>query len=559
MRAREPGHHEGASHLSRVLAEWARRTPHAPALLMPGEPTVSYRELNALVRAGTARLATWGVGRDDRVVVPATNDLDGAVTLLSVLCAAVCCPVDPRLAQDELEAVFDVLEPAALVLRPGGPSGPRRAAGTSDVTVLSHDGRLTGGAPGQRLPDDREVPRPAAGESILLLTPGATPAGRIVPITMSCLLDAARATVHAHRLTPADRRLNLDPLFRVEGLVRGLVTSLMAGASMICVPDTEPGHALALLDELAPTWFAGCPMTFRTLLDRAAGRPIDAPRLRFVRSGAAPMPDALRLEVEEAFGVPLAEAYGMSEAPQIACEPLPGGRSALGMRPTGTELGVLGPDGRIRTGPGARGELVVRGPGVIDRYLWPADANSAFVHGWLRTGDLGAIGTDGSMTVTGRAADLIHPDGGHVSPTEVEDVLLRHPGVGLAVVFGVADGGTERVAAAVVPRPGHRIDEPALRAFAARRLAPFAVPERVLVRNGLPPGAAGQPVRAELPSLLGVAFDNLPPGRPRLSAVRPPAVPPAPAPTTTPRRTVVPGPWPHGTTGARPRTRRKNA
>ena len=152
-----------------------------------------------------------------------------------------------------------------------------------------------------------------------------------------------------------------------------------------------------------------------------------------------------------------------------------------GMLPTGSRVGVLDARGRIRTGPGASGEIVVSGANVATRYLWPKDADAAFVDGWLRTGDAGELAADGSLVITGRLKELINRGGEKVTPSEVEEVLLRHPAVGRAVVFGVADGATERVAAAVVPHPGQTVDERELRSFTVRYLAPFKAPERVVV------------------------------------------------------------------------------
>ncbi len=522
----EPGAARDGGHLRELLAERARRTPDAPAVLASGAPPLGYAALDDLVRAGAARLADWGVAREDRVVVPVGNDVDGVVTVLAVMCAAVCCPVVPWLAQEDFEAVFDVLEPTVVVLADGPSAGPlRRAAGTSDLAVLGHDGRLgppAGAGPVRRvLPAGRELPRTVAGESVLLLTAGTEPCARIVPLTMAGMLAAATASARAHRLTGADRLLALDPLFRAEGLVDGVLGTLVSGSSLVCVPRPDPARVPGLLTAAGATWFSANPTAYRALLDHAPPTRPAGSRLRFARSVGAPMAAPLRREAEERFGAPVVECYGLPEAPHLACSPLPPGPAAAGLVPSGARIGVLDPDGRVRTGPGAAGGLVVAGPGVAPCYLWPREANASFTGGWLRTGDLGRIAADGSVLVTGPADDVIDRGGSPVVPFVVEEVLLGHPAVGTAVVFGVPDGRTEQVAAVVVPRAGRTVDEHSLRAYAAGRLAPFQVPERVVVRDRVPLGRAGLPVRRELPGLLGVPFPAA--GRPALVAVPPPS------------------------------------
>jgi acyl-CoA synthetase (AMP-forming)/AMP-acid ligase II len=154
MRSYEPVH--GVTHLAGVLEERARRTPGAIALLAPEGPPLTYAELAARVREGADRLAALGVRRDDRVAVPAVNSPDCAVALLAVMNVAVCCPLETGLAQDEYEAYFDVLEPSALLLTADAPERLWRAAATTELAVVAHDGRLGPDTPRRPpLPGDR--------------------------------------------------------------------------------------------------------------------------------------------------------------------------------------------------------------------------------------------------------------------------------------------------------------------------------------------------------------------------------------------------------------------
>ncbi len=490
-----------------LLAERAAHAPGAPALLTPEGRTLSYGRLDALVRATVDRLAELGVERQDRVVVCAPNDLDGVVLQLAVIGTAVCCPVNPLLAEEEFGQALELLEPSAVLSFGAGSGKLLRAAGRHRTAVVEATaGRFAEpaelAAHGAGLAPGRVLPEPVCGESLLLRTSGTTSAGKLVPLTAGHLLAGATASVRAFGLAPADRCLNVMPMFHIQGLVGSVVASLVAGSSAVLLPAFDAKQALRALEETGASWFSASPTIHRLLLDRLREEPVGLGSLRFTRSGAASLPATLREELELAYGVPVLETYGMSEAHQIASTLLPdGGPRPVGMVPTGSRVGVLGPAGAVRTEPGGTGELVVSGANVIERYVRPEDGAGAFLDGWLRTGDLGRIAEDGSVLVTGRIKEMINRGGEKVSPYEVEEALLRHPAVAQAVAFAVADEVfTEQLAAAVVL---HRMDgEPSpdereLRAHAATLLAPFKVPSRILLREELPVNAVGKLVRAD--------------------------------------------------------------
>lgn len=489
-----------------VIARHAERDPDAIALLEPGREPVTYAQLHARVESGIQDLRAAGIERRDRVAVAASNDIPSAVLLISTICAAVCCPLNPALAQAEFEALFDVLEPAAVVMADDAAAAKLlRAVESRSVPVLGRPGG-DGAAPTGVLAADRKALALAAEESLLLRTSGTTSAGKLVPLSAATMLATAYATIRAYELTGADRRLNFNPLFHMQGLIGSLITVLVSGSSIVCAHGFEPGNALGMIEEFEPTWFSASPMMHRMVLDHAQGVRPRAPRLRFVRVGAAALPAVLREELEALYQVPVVESYGMTEAGQICSTPVTFDDPVRGLKPQGSQVGILGEDGTIGSEPGVHGEIVVRGANVIERYLWPPEADSAFVGEWLRTGDLGRLEHDGSLTITGRIKEVINRHGEKISPYEVEDVLLRHPSVAQAVVFGFAeDELTDRVGAAVVPRPGCTIDEQELCAFAVDRLAPFKVPERVIVCEELPISASGKLVRADFAALIAAA------------------------------------------------------
>jgi acyl carrier protein len=199
----------------------------------------------------------------------------------------------------------------------------------------------------------------------------------------------------------------------------------------------------------------------------------------------------------------------MTEAAHQMCSnPLPPLTRKPGSvgRPAGPEVAIMGGDHRL-LGPGEDGEVVIRGANVMAGYRDNPEADAvAFVDGWFRTGDQGRFDADGYLTLTGRLKEIINRGGEKVAPREIDEALLEHPGVAQAVAFAVPDRRLgEQVAAAVVARPGHDLQERALRGFLAERLAPYKVPRRILVVAELPKGPTGKLQRIGLAERLGIA------------------------------------------------------
>jgi acyl-CoA synthetase (AMP-forming)/AMP-acid ligase II len=255
------------------------------------------------------------------------------------------------------------------------------------------------------------------------------------------------------------------------------------------------------------TWYTAVPTIHQRLLTRALELP--APpghRLRFVRSCSAPLPTTLWARYEKTIGVPLVEAYGMTEAAhQMASNPLPPGERRPGTvgRATGNEIAVL--DGNWQPVPAStEGEVSVRGPSVVDQYLDnPAATSASFRDGWFRTGDVGKLSADGYLTLVGRLKELINRAGEKISPYEVEDVLLAHPAVAEAAAYPVPDEEYgEQVGVVVVLRGDSDTTPKELAAYCADHLAAFKRPVRMTILPEIPKGPTGKIQRRTLGSLV---------------------------------------------------------
>jgi len=215
------------------------------------------------------------------------------------------------------------------------------------------------------------------------------------------------------------------------------------------------------------------------------------------------------LELEKTFGVPVVEAYAMTEAShQMTCNQLPPGKRKPGTVgcAAGPEVAIMDESGPNLLPRGQTGEVVIRGDNVTKGYENNPQANSeCFVDGWFRTGDQGVMDKYGYLTITGRLKEIINRGGEKISPREVDDVLMDHDGIQQVVTFAMPHKSLgEEVAAAVVLRDGATADEQDIRSFAAERLASFKVPRKVLILDEIPKGATGKLQRIGLAEKLGI-------------------------------------------------------
>jgi len=273
---------------------------------------------------------------------------------------------------------------------------------------------------------------------------------------------------------------------------------------VVCAPDFQIPQFFAWLEEFFPTWYTAVPTMHRAVLSSARAHDPDLPRtrsLRFIRSSSAPLPPNVMRELEQAFEVPVLEAYGMTEASQICSNPLPPRErkeGSVGLA-AGPEISIMDGHGDFLT-PGEVGEIVIRGANVMSGYAANPGANEGcFSHGWLRTGDQGYLDNDGYLFIVGRLREIINRGGEKISPFEVDQVLLDHPAIAEAITFAVAHATLgEDIAAAVVLKTELHATEQELQAFVAARLAECKVPRRVIIVDHIPRGATGKTQRVGL-------------------------------------------------------------
>jgi acyl-CoA synthetase (AMP-forming)/AMP-acid ligase II len=497
---------------------WAAIAAHpegAPALLAPGRLPLGFGGLRALVQETIAALGGFGVSRGRRVAIVLPNGPEMAAAFIAIGAGAATAPLNPAYREDEFDFYLGDLQPAALVVAAGLDSPARAVARRRGIPVIELLPQADGpaGSFALRAGGSAAAPAGMAGTedvALLLHTSGTTSRPKLVPLTQANVTASARHIGATLALTPADRCLNIMPLFHIHGLIGAVLASLAAGGSVVCTPGFNALKFFAWLDETAPSWYTAVPTMHQAILARAErNREIIARgHLRLIRSSSASLPPPVMAELEATFGCPVIESYGMTEAAhQMTSNPLPPRpRKPGSVGPAaGPEVAVLGDDGRPLPA-GTPGEVAIRGPNVTAGYVANPAANAAaFVDGWFRTGDQGVLDADGYLTITGRLKELINRGGEKISPREVDDLLLRHPAVAQAVTFALPhDKLGEEVAAAVVLRDGLTVTERELREFAAARLADFKVPRRIVFLSEIPKGPTGKLQRIGLAAKLGL-------------------------------------------------------
>src|SRR6266508_3735225 len=337
----------------------------APAVVVPGGPRLTYRELREEVSRGAEALAALGLRRDQAIGMVFENGPEAIVLFLAVAAVGATAPLNPAYTEAELRFYLD------------------------DVALMLHTSGTTG--------------RP-----------------KRVPLRHRNLVASVANIAATYQLGPEDVSLCAMPLFHVHGLLASALSTLATGGTVVVPSPFNPLGFWPVVREQRPTWYSAVPTIHRMVLSRARDeRPAGIESLRFVRSCSSALPPELMADIERRLDAPVLEAYGMTEAcHQIASNPLPPaprepGSVGLG---TGVEVAVLDASG---TSPaaGTAGQVAIRGPNVIDGYAANPQANAeSFVDGWFLTGDQGVLDERGYLTLIGRIKELINRGGEKISP-----------------------------------------------------------------------------------------------------------------------------------------------
>lgn len=339
-----------------------------------------------------SRLREIGIERNDRVALALPNGPEAAVAFLAIASGATCAPLNPSYRTNEFEFHLKDLEAKALVLQAGIAEPARVAAQKLNIPIIEllvipqaaagvfelsgKEGEISGSV-------DFALPEDTA---LILHTSGTTSRPKMVPLAHHSLYASAHSVKKALALSDRDCCLNVMPLFHIHGLVGVLLSSIASGASVVCTPGFYAPEFIEWLKLHRATWYSAVPTIHQQVLRHCANRqsPFDKLSIRFIRSSSAPLSRQTMLKLEQTFGVPVIEAYGMTEAAhQITSNLLPPQQrkpDSVGVA-FSLDVQIMNERGQLLT-VGKIGEVVIRGDSVTRGYENNFEANAtAFAKG----------------------------------------------------------------------------------------------------------------------------------------------------------------------------------
>ncbi len=477
------------------LSEQALKQPQASVIISPLCEDLTYDRLYLHVQTTAAILQSQGIHRQSRIAVIFPSGPELATAIVTILTCAVCVPINPDYSAEEIKASITLLKVDAVILPEGSVHfdvcfklgltifvvyrNPAEPAGLFQLGDLKSEGCI------EDLPGLDDI-------AIIYHTSGTTSVPKVVPLTHRNLCYPIQPYIEHFGLTSRDRTIGPIPLFYTFGVAQMLKMTIAFGGSVVFLPEYSIKTMLAGLKEYKATRFAAGPATLDVVAEyiKKTSLPPEEYFLRFILTGGAAIKPATAAALEAYFKVPVIASYGMSEIGEaLAVAPMPPRKrflESVGVVLHG-EMAVMDDNGCILP-PGKQGEIAARGPGVFSGYENNEEINKeAFAYGWFHTGDQGYIDTDGYLFITGRLKEIINKGGQKVSPLEVDDRLLRLPGVKEAACFPCPHPNLgEDVAAAVVLDTNALLSAGDIRRMLRATLANFKVPNRIIFVDDIP-------------------------------------------------------------------------
>ena len=445
------------------------------------------------------------IRREDRIAILLPDGARLCVAFLGLSCHCIAAPLNPAASLPDLLSWLEDLEPRAIMVGEGSPPVALEAAEKMGLPLI-HFEDIAVPIDGTT-PSIHPEPRPE-DVALILHTSGTTAKAKMVPLTHENLMRSASNIADALKLRPEDLCLNVMPMFHIHGIVACLLAPLVSGGRVLVSEGIDATRFFGFLKARKATWYSAVPTRHNNLLDHLKAYPglQEGHHLRFIRSSSSALPLALFDSLESAFGVPVIEAYGMTEAAHQMCSnqlpPAVRKPGSVGL-PMGPEVSVVDSQGKDVVS-GEVGEVVIRGDNATPGYLnLPEERQERLEGGWFRTGDLGQMDNDGYLFLHGRVKEIVNRGGEKVSPAEVDACLLRHEAVAEAACFAVPHPSLgEDLAAAVVLHKGFDADETTLRSYLFDRLSHYKIPSRILVIDSIPKSSIGKVQRRQLANRL---------------------------------------------------------
>jgi long-chain acyl-CoA synthetase len=484
------------------LERAANLFPDHIAVISGGERT-TYAQLDLWAARIAAGLASLGLKPGDLVALCAPNSVGWLAFYFGVLkLGAVAVTLSAQLSDRELEllvsharprAIFCSADRAATIGRLRGSIGLEFAIGPASELPLNRLEQL-GAAP------LRAVNRDRGDTACVLYTGGTTGIPKGVELSHENINTAINKVAYMERSTESDRAICFLPFNHVFGQMHIMNATILTGGGLVLLPRFDLNRVLAAISEHEVTKLYAVPTVYVRFLqlDDLKAR---LGQVRYCFSAAASMAREVVREWRERTGLAIHESYGMTETASMVTYNHISRHvvGSVGQVVGTTEVSIRDAQG-TELPQGQKGEICIRGRGVMKGYLGAAEATAeAFYEDWLRSGDVGYMDENGYLFIVDRIKDLIITGGENVYPREVEEALFECPQVSECSVLGLPDPEYgEKVVAVCVPAPGEQIEAGELRALLKSKLSGFKVPKEFIVRTDLPKSPAGKILKQEI-------------------------------------------------------------
>lgn len=492
------------------LVDWADRAP-ARRSISQDDSELTYAELRSRVETDAGRLRTIGVRHGDRILLSGVNTVDWVCAFLGGLrLGAIVVPLNSRLGDQQVGPLARLVEAkVALVDATQWPIFKSAEVPTIvPVYLLATDAgpadRFESVTPAR---DIGSTPVPDEDSAALIsFTSGTTGDPKGVVISHGSLVACATSYLPHLQLGSCPTTTVLVPIFHNTGYVDQLCVMLITGGAVDLVPRFRTERAVHAMQQRPPSYLALVPSILRMLMLSSEADAVFS-RCEAVLCGGAPTPPAWSRELLRRWPrVRLISGYGLTEFTS-GSHLLPSDQQvngdAAGFPLDGVECSIRDTSG-AECPPGEAGEVWLRGPMRMNEYWRDPEATAAtVVGGWLRTGDRGTADADGLLRLLGRMDEVINRGGEKVQPTQVEDLMSNNDDVAEVAVVGLPDSVLgQRVAAAIVLKPGRELETEQVLQSLHGRIPDYAVPELVLAVESLPHGSTGKLDRPRTTELL---------------------------------------------------------
>jgi long-chain acyl-CoA synthetase len=490
-----------------VADEFARAALYNPErkALISGSKSYTYAEMNRIIEGVAAYLIEMGVSTGDRVSIYMANRPEWIIFYYAVAkigAVSVCVPGAYK--KDEVRGVLKDSRSCLVVTSeehfsqlPPSQDIPL----ISDAVVVEKDESfqaiLRGENTFKRLP---EIHTTGDDTAAILYTGGTTGTPKGAMLTHRNLLYSAQNVAFHERMIPDDIGVCFLPLNHVFAQCHIMHTYFSGCATLVLFPGFDMDKIVGAVVDHKVTRFYAVPTVFIRFLNNADSRK-QLKSLRYVFSGGTSMPAEIVRRWVDAFGIPIHEAYGMTEAASLVTfnHLYRHKIGSIGMPGGIIELKVVDSDDK-ELKQGEQGEIILRGPNVMKGYFGqPEETALALRNGWLHSGDVGVFDEEGYLYIVDRIKDIVITGGENVYPKEVEDMLHEHGAVNECGVVGMPhEEYGEAVTAFVTLKPGMNTDEGTLISFCKEKMAGYKVPKKIHFVADLPKTPQGKILRREL-------------------------------------------------------------